>query len=148
MGLPTRQLTTSTHRASPTLSLPMQRARASTVSPLCLPQSYSQRKSSVTSVLSIDDFVEDAAKQFDQLTDGSDFSLDDQDDNKERNEKPRCSSSTQSVNQLTKSSSSHKIRGLFNSVVHGSGTSLNVSTFKSNLLAHLKRRDSGNLDPG
>ena len=60
----------------------------------------------------------------------------------------RCSSSTQSVNQLTKSSSSHKIRGLFNSVVHGSGTSLNVSTFKSNLLAHLKRRDSGNLDPG
>ena len=28
--LPTRQLTTSTHRASPTLSLPMQRARAST----------------------------------------------------------------------------------------------------------------------
>ena len=60
----------------------------------------------------------------------------------------RCSSSTQSVNQLTKSSSSHKIRGLFNSVVHGSGTSLNVSTFKSNLMAHLKRRDSGNLDPG
>ena len=42
-----------------------------------------------SSVISIDDFVEDAAKQFDQLTDGSDFSLDDQDDNKERNEKPR-----------------------------------------------------------
>ena len=133
------------------------------VSPLCLPQTSVARK---TSVISIDDFVEDAAKQFDQLTDGSDFSLDDHEDNKERNDKPRyvgtqsqgqdidwllvcrCSSSTQSVNQLTKSSSSHKIRGLFNSVVHGSGTSLNVSTFKSNLLAHLKRRDSGNLDPG
>ena len=42
-----------------------------------------------SSVISINDFVEDAAKQFDQLTDGSDFSLDDQDDNKERNEKPR-----------------------------------------------------------
>jgi len=135
-------------RSTPSYSLPVKRAvtaRASTVSPLCLPQSRVARKSSV---ISIDDFVEDAAKQFDQLTDGSDFSLDDHEDHKERNEKPRCSSSTQSVNQLTKSSSSHKIRGLFNSVVHGSGTSLNVTTFKSNLLAHLKRRDSGNLDPG
>ena len=56
------------------------------MSPLCLPQSSVARKSSV---ISIDDFVEDAAKQFDQLTDGSDFSLDDQEDNKERNDKPR-----------------------------------------------------------
>ena len=45
------------------------------MSPLCLPQSYTQRKSSVTSVLSIDDFVEDAARQFDQLTDGEDFDV-------------------------------------------------------------------------
>ena len=42
-----------------------------------------------SSVISINDFVEDAAKQFDQLTDGSDFSLDDHEDNEERNEKPR-----------------------------------------------------------
>ena len=47
-----------------------------------------------------------------------------------------------------RSSSSSKMRGLFKSVVHGSGSSLNVSTFKSNLLAHLKRSGSGNLDPG
>ena len=33
-------------------------------------------------------------------------------------------------------------------MMHGSGSSLNVSTFKSNLMAHLKRRDSGNFDPG
>ena len=29
----------------------------------------------MTSVLSIDDFVEDAARQFDQLTDGEDFDV-------------------------------------------------------------------------
>ena len=54
------------------------------VSPLCLPQSSVARKSSV---ISIDDFVEDAAKQFDQLTDGSDFSLDSDCDNTNRNDK-------------------------------------------------------------
>ena len=58
------------------------------------------------------------------------------------------SSSSQSVNTLMRSSSSSKIRGLFSSVMHGSGSSLNVSTFKSNLMAHLQRRDSGNFDPG
>jgi len=150
--LPSRQLNTSTHRASPSLSLPMQRARASTVSPLCLPQSYSQRKSSVTSVLSIDDFVEDAARQFDQLTDGEDFDVNES----ETDERTRAlystaqnrSSSSQSVNTLMRSGSSSKIRGLFSSVIHGSGSSLNVSTFKSNLMAHLQRRDSGNFDPG
>ena len=47
-----------------------------------------------------------------------------------------------------KSGSSSKIRGLFSSVVHGSGSSLNVTTFKSNLMAHLQRRGSGNFDPG
>merc|ERR1719336_3633462 len=31
---------------------------------------------------------------------------------------------------------------------HGSGSSLNVTTFKSNLMAHLQRRGSGNFDPG
>ena len=54
------------------------------MSPLCLPKSSVGRKSSV---ISIDDFVEDAAKQFDQLTDGSDFSIDEDDDNMERNDK-------------------------------------------------------------
>ena len=54
------------------------------VSPLCLPQSSVARKSSV---ISIDDFVEDAAKQFDQLTDGSDFSLDSDCDTTNRNDK-------------------------------------------------------------
>ena len=131
------------------------------MSPLCLPQSFSQRKSSVASCVSIDDFVEDAARQFDQLTDGEDFS-----DNEEKKwasswkyQNPNKSTiicyrpgklggSTQSVNQLMKSGSSSKIRGLFSSVVHGSGSSLNVTTFKSNLMAHLQRRGSGNFDPG
>ena len=54
------------------------------MSPLCLPQSYSQRKSSVTSVLSIDDFVEDAARQFDQLTDGEDFDVNEESETDER----------------------------------------------------------------
>ena len=58
------------------------------------------------------------------------------------------SSSTQSMNQLMKSNSSSRIRGLFSSVVHGSGSNMNVTTFKSNLLAHLNRRGSGNFDPG
>ena len=53
------------------------------VSPLCLPQSTVPRKSSV---ISINDFVEDAAKQFDQLTDGSDFSLEEDDDNEKYDE--------------------------------------------------------------
>ena len=56
------------------------------VSPLCLPQSGVARKSSV---ISIDDFVEDAAKQFDQLTDGSDFSLDSDCENTNRNDKQK-----------------------------------------------------------
>ena len=34
--------------------------------------------------------------------------------------------------------SSSKIRGLLTSVVHGSGSNLNISVFKSNLLAHLR----------
>ena len=54
------------------------------MSPLCLPQSQVVRKSSA---ISIDDFVEDAAKQFDQLTDGSDFSLDSDCDNASKNDK-------------------------------------------------------------
>mgnify|MGYP001161665413 FL=1 len=62
--------------------------------------------------------------------------------------KQNRSSSSQSVNTLMRSGSSSKIRGLFSSVIHGSGSSLNVSTFKNNLMAHLQRRDSGNFDPG
>ena len=54
------------------------------MSPLCLPQSYSQRKSSVTSVISIDDFVEDAARQFDQLTDGEDFDVNEESEAEEK----------------------------------------------------------------
>ena len=54
------------------------------MSPLCLPQSYSHRKSSVTSVLSIDDFVEDAARQFDQLTDGEDFDVNEESESEDK----------------------------------------------------------------
>ena len=49
------------------------------VSPLCLPKT--QRK---TSTISIEDFVEDAAKQFDQLTDGSDFSGNESEDEEKK----------------------------------------------------------------
>ena len=38
----------------------------------------------MTSVLSIDDFVEDAARQFDQLTDGEDFDVNDESEPDER----------------------------------------------------------------
>jgi len=149
---PKRQ-TPTINRFSPTLSLPVQRAaslRASTISPLALPRFSTQRK---TSVISIESFVDDAAAQFDQLTDGSNLSLNDNcDDEKQtmpvRNISQKQSSSTQSMNKLSKSGSSSKIRGLLNSVVHGSGSNVNLSTFKSNLLAHLKTRGSGNLDPG
>ena len=102
--------------------------------------------------VSIDDFVDDAAKQFDELTDGSDLSIDEVG-------KPntvRGGNSCQNLNQLSKSNSSSKIRGLFSSVVHGSANDLNISKFKSNLLAHLstsKKVSFGsaqtlNLDPG
>jgi len=140
-------------RHSPSLSMPVQRAsslRASTVSPLTLPRFSTERKSSV---ISIESFVDDAARQFDQLTDGSGCSLNDHSSDEKSAEPMRKVSkiqsvSTQSMNKLSKSGSSSKIRGLFSSVVHGSGSSLNVSTFKSNLLAHLSNRGSGNLDPG
>ena len=46
---------------------------------LCLPKS--QRKDST---ISIDDFVEDAARQFDQLTDGSDFSGNEESDDEQK----------------------------------------------------------------
>ena len=94
--------------------------------------------------ISIDDFVNDAAKQFDELTDGSSTSI---------NLTGR-GESCQNLNQLSKSNSSSKIRGLFSSVVHGSASDLNISTFKSNLLRHLSsskpnlRPSSMNLDPG
>ena len=38
----------------------------------------------MTSVLSIDDFVEDAARQFDQLTDGEDFDINEESETDER----------------------------------------------------------------
>ena len=38
----------------------------------------------MTSVLSIDDFVEDAARQFDQLTDGEDFDVNDDSEAEEK----------------------------------------------------------------
>ena len=81
--------------------------------------------------------MDDAARQFDEKPKMA-----------ERKISQIQSVSTQSMNKLSKSGSSSKIRGLFTSVVHGSGSSVNVSTFKSNLLAHLKGRGSGNLDPG
>ena len=98
--------------------------------------------------ISIDDFVDDAAKQFDEMTDGSNTSLD------ALNKKPAKGVSWQNLNQLSKSNSSTKIRGLLTSVVHGSANNLNLNTFKSNLLAHLNSKNSSlkvntkNYDPG
>ena len=95
---------------------------------------------------SLDEFVNDAAKEFDALTDGSDLSLND--------ERKFTNNSYQNINSLSRSGSSSRIRGLFSSVVHGSANDLNISTFKSNLLSHLKTKKGGfntgsqNLDPG
>ena len=38
----------------------------------------------MTSVLSIDDFVDDAARQFDQLTDGEDFDINEESESEEK----------------------------------------------------------------
>ena len=38
----------------------------------------------MTSVLSIDDFVDDAARQFDQLTDGEDFDVNEESESEEK----------------------------------------------------------------
>ena len=38
----------------------------------------------MTSVISIDDFVEDAARQFDQLTDGEDFDVNEESEAEEK----------------------------------------------------------------
>ena len=102
--------------------------------------------------VSIDDFVDDAAKQFDELTDGSDLSIDEVG----QSSHVKGGNSCQNLNQLSKSNSSSKIRGLFSSVVHGSANDLNISKFKSNLLAHLSSTktvsfgsaQTFNLDPG
>lgn len=97
--------------------------------------------------ISINDFVDDAAKQFDELTDGSDLSLDEDKSNVKV-------ISCQNLNQISRSNSSSKIRGLFSSVVHGSANDLSISTFKSNLMQHLTskkvygRTGTLNLDPG
>lgn len=121
--------------------------RASTASPAALQtRKQPERKVSTLSVL---DCIDDAAKQFDQLTDGSELSLD------QSPALPRAG--------LQKSSSSSRIRGMLQSVVHGSNTSLNVSVFKSNLQTHLSNSRANsrvnsrcnsvaprgsNLDPG
>merc|ERR1712123_45889 len=106
------------NRASPSLSVPVQRAaslRASTVSPLALPRFSTERR---TSVISIESFVDDAARQFDQLTDGSGCSLNDNSGDEKSTKPLRKASQThsisnQSMNKLSKSGSSSKIRGLF-----------------------------------
>lgn len=119
-----------------------------------------RRSSSVTGQpirkVSIDEFVADAAKKFDELTNDSNLSLESPDlgepSVKLQHRPLLAASSCQNVNQLTKSGSSSKIRGLLHSVVHGSGSNLNLSVFKSNLQAHLcSRKTAGNtlnLDPG
>merc|ERR1712083_33315 len=68
LNLPSIQRTSSL-RASPLV------ARASTVSPATLPVRKQSLERKVSTV-SIDECIDDAAKQFDQLTDGSDISLD------------------------------------------------------------------------
>ena len=95
---------------------------------------------------SLDEMVDNAAKEFDALTDGSDMSLDD--------DRKYVNNSYSNINSLSRSGSSSKIRGLFSSVIHGSAKDLNMSVFKSNLMSHLNTRGGGvsggtrNLDPG
>merc|ERR1712088_416116 len=122
LNLPSIQRTSSL-RASPLV------ARASTVSPATLPVRKQSLERKVSTV-SIDECIDDAAKQFDQLTDGSDLSLD--------------RSPSFARGGIQKSSSSSRIRCMFSSVVQGnSNTSLNVSMFKANLQTHLSNSRAG-----
>merc|ERR1712088_899863 len=122
LNLPSIQRTSSL-RASPLV------ARASTVSPATLPVRKQSLERKVSTV-SIDECIDDAAKQFDQLTDGSDISLD--------------RSPSFARGGIQKSSSSSRIRSMFSSVMQGnSNTSLNVSMFKANLQTHLSNSRAG-----
>merc|ERR1711972_1210262 len=83
------------------------------------------------STISIDECIDDAAKQFDLLTDGSDLSLD-------------RSPSFSRGGGVQKSSSSSRIRSMFSSVMQSnSNTSLNISMFKTNLQTHLSNSRAG-----
>ena len=83
-------------------------------------------------MISFNDFLDDAEKQFDAMSDGSEAEL----GIRQRD----MMGSSQNLNPLAKSNSSSKIRGMFSSVVHGSANDLNISTFKSNLLRHLSTK--------
>jgi len=122
LNLPSIQRTSSL-RASPLVT------RASTVSPATIPVKKQNLERKVSTV-SIDECIDDAAKQFDQLTDGSDLSLD--------------RSPSLARGGIQKSSSSSRIRSMFSSVVKSnSNTSLNVSMFKANLQTHLSNSRAG-----
>ena len=122
LNLPSIQRTSSL-RASPLV------ARASTVSPATLPVRKQSLERKVSTV-SIDECIDDAAKQFDQLTDGSDISLD--------------RSPSFARGGIQKSSSSSRIRSMFSSVMQSnSNTSLNISMFKTNLQTHLSNSRAG-----
>merc|ERR1712130_771674 len=122
LNLPSIQRTSSL-RASPLVT------RASTVSPATIPVKKQNLERKVSTV-SIDECIDDAAKQFDQLTDGSDLSLD--------------RSPSLARGGIQKSSSSSRIRSMFSSVVQSnSNTSLNVSMFKANLQTHLSNSRAG-----
>ena len=123
LNVPTVQRTSSL-RASPLVT------RASTVSPASLPVRKQNLERKV-STISIDECIDDAAKQFDQLTDGSDLSLD-------------RSPSLARGGGVQKSSSSSRIRSMFSSVMQSnSNTSLNISMFKTNLQTHLSNSRAG-----
>merc|ERR1711934_650572 len=120
LNLPSVQRTSSL-RASP--------LRASTVSPATIPVRKPNLERKVSTV-SIDECIDDAAKQFDQLTDGSDLSLD--------------RSPSFARGEIQKSSSSSRIRSMFSSVMQSnSNTSLNVAMFKTNLQTHLSNSRAG-----
>ena len=125
LNLPTVQRTSSL-RASPLVT------RASTVSPVASLQPVrKQNLERKVSTISIDECIDDAAKQFDQLTDGSDLSLD-------------RSPSLARGGGVQKSSSSSRIRSMFSSVMQSnSNTSLNISMFKTNLQTHLSNSRAG-----
>ena len=118
LNLPTVQRTSSL-RASPLVT------RASTAE---LRKQNLERK---VSTISIDECIDDAAKQVDQLTDRSDLSF-------ER------SPSLARGGGVQKSSSSSRIRSMFSSVMQSnSNTSLNISMFKTNLQSHLSNSRAG-----
>ena len=150
--LPKLNLPVPSVQRTSSLRLSCHAMRASTASPATVPVRKASQPERKMSTLSIDECIDDAAKKFDQLTDGSDLSLD------------QSPSLRRAANRgVQKSSSSTRIRSMLQSVVaggksvQGSNTSIDMAAFKTNLREHLVNSRQGsrstsvaprNLEPG